>query len=197
MIRSELYRNNNILEKTVEIVEALDAVPERELREFLSSKYGQKHPETVIMALHTQGLLYNDYKTKCVLSRVGSKQTMFSNVAFEIFYKLVQSEKDGIDKAKYPIDLQMYVQDKIYHLINLEENGLAKLKYRYCLPQEISEASEVIPVLVSMSDHQKNLSMLRENPGIVPVQSYIFAKAVFEKGSFQLYLSRHEGGSIL
>ena len=181
--------------KIVELVEALGAAKRDRLEVYLKKKLQISSPKSVIRFLHSQGFVYNNLENGYVYASLREKPTTFSDVALELFLSLSESETDGMDRSKYPIDMQFYIGRKIYHLIDFQEHGLEKLKYRYTMPKALTESEDVIPIIVSVYTHQKNIISLRDNQELLPAQPYIFAKATVA-GKCEIELIEHEAGEI-
>lgn len=181
--------------KIVELVEALGAAKRDRLEVYLKKKLQISSTKSVIRFLHSQGFVYNNLENGYVYASLREKPTTFSDVALELFLSLSESETDGMDRSKYPIDMQFYIGRKIYHLIDFQEHGLEKLKYRYTMPKALTESEDVIPIIVSVNTHQKNIISLRDNQELLPAQPYIFAKATVA-GKCEIELIEHEAGEI-
>lgn len=195
MIRKTLPSDFKGGEKVVEFLEALGSVKKEKLDQYLKNFCQVSSPNTVIKFLHGQGYVYNNLDNGYTFASLSSKPSVFSDIAFELFLMFAESSFDGIDKAKFPIDAQFYIGHKIYHVINFEENGLEKLKYRFTLPKDLTEAENVIPIIVSINSHQKNINMLKEHAELLPAQPYIIAKATIA-GSCEIELAKCEPSKI-
>lgn len=195
MIRKALPSDFKGGEKVVEFLEALGGLKKEKLELYLKSFCQVSSPNTVIKFLHGQGYVYNNLDNGYTFASLASKPSVFSDVAFDLFLMLAESSFDGIDKAKFPLDAQFYIGQKIYHVINFEENGLEKLKYRFTLPKELTEARDIVPIIVSINSHQKNINLLRENAGLLPAQPYIIAKATIA-GSCEIELAKYGPAEI-
>ena len=195
MIRKALSSDFKGGDKIVEILEALGTAKEEKLELYLKKLHQVPSPKTVIKFLHGQGYVYNNLSNGYTYASLGSKLSAFSDVAFDLFLSLAETPFDGMDKAKFPVDLQFYIGKKIYHLINFGEQGIEKLKYRFMLPKELTESKDVIPIIVSINNHQRNLNILKENANLLPAQSYIIAKATIA-GDCEIELVKHGPGEL-
>lgn len=194
------YTIAEIADSVCGYLEAVETIPKNMLTSLLETKQGcTKRARPIIQYMLKKGFCVSNLKeegkdNEYLLLRSDCEVKPLSQAVFRFFYEKSKSIVDLIDKSRYPNSHQMYINNRIYTVIHLDEGGLQKLKYRYSLPEAISNDADIIPVLMSTGDHQQNLSILRENPDLIPQQPYIFARAFYNSDGCKIICDEYEGG---
>lgn len=194
------YPLDVVINKVMEYLNAFEAINRKRLKGILENKYKAiPNASELMLYMLDKDLCSADRKKDYgifdyLLLHKGCSPTMFSQAAFEFFQRRAKEFTDVVDKSKYPHELQFYAGGKIYLLMHLDNAALQKLTYRSTLSAAISDSEDVVPVFISTENHQKNASILRDNPALIPKQPYIMVYAFWEEGAVKIKYDELDGG---
>lgn len=194
------YPVDVVINKVMEYLNAFEAVNRKKLKGMLENKYKvMPNASELILYMLDKDLCSADHKKvhgdfDYLLLYEGCSPTIFSQAAFDFFQRRAKEFTDVVDKSKYPHELQFFSEGKIYLVMHLDYAALQKLTYRSTLPAIVSDSKDVVPVFISTENHQKNASILRDNPELIPKQPYIMIYAFWEEGAVKIKYDELEGG---
>ena len=195
------YSVDVVSDKILECLNAFEAINRKKLIGLLENKYKAVPSATALMDyMIKRKLCTTDFREEgtgdfnYLLLHKGCSPTLFSQAAFEFFRRRTKKFNDVVDRSKYPHELQFFAEGKIYLIMHLDYAALQKLTYRSTLSAIVSDSKDVVPVFISTENHQKNASILRDNPELIPKQPYIMIYAFWEEGAVKIKYDELEGG---
>ena len=193
-------------DKVGSLCESLGAIETDALIRYINATYQNASAKNLLRFLHNQGYIINDEQGGYVYATVKGQPSLSASIYFDLFRTLSKDPEDCIDPSTFPIDMQMLLSGKIYHIINLDEGAEQKIQYRYALPkaliegvtrekdsEEEKERKRIGLVLISVNEHQKNKILLNDYIDLLPAK-LLLAKVTVSGDRHIELIEKSKGG---
>ncbi len=168
----------------IEALKIFDALPAPLVRKYLELN---DEPEKAAGALKylTHERLVNYHRAGNYVNCVfGFETDIHKSAAFSVYLNLARSQKGNISKARYPFDYTFEIGNRIFPLIDYDENGPRKLNFMRWMRMPSSEEYIVIPVIMIVNSPVEILSEKNAEGDLylIPKEKFLIASVDFTSG---------------
>ena len=168
-------------QRVIRALEIFDALPLSLLRKYLEQNDDPEKASATLKYLIRERLVNYERAGKYVSNVCGYEIDIRKIAAFSVYLNLARYEKGRISKARYPFDYTFEIGNRIFPLIDYDENGPRKLNYMRWMRMPRSEEYMVIPVIMIVNDE---IEILREKNAdgelyLIPKEKFLVASAHF------------------